>query len=179
MILGHFSFYTYIAPFLLDAGVPEERIGPALLVYGGMGAVGLLTAGFVIDRHLRGAMVSAAVALSGCFIVLSVGSSVTALAVVAIAGTGVVLGSLPIFMQAAVLRIAPQHAETASALNASAFNVGIGGGALLGGLVVDSFGAGVLPVLAAVLSTVGVAAIVFDRRVGRFSAQTPPADPGA
>ena len=169
VILGHFSFYTYIAPFLLSAGVPEERIGLALLVYGAMGVVGLLTAGIVIDRHLRASMVTAAVALCACFLVLSFGAHSTVLAVVFIAGTGVVLGSLPIFMQAAVLRIAPRHAETASALNASAFNIGIGGGALLGGVVVDGFGPGMLPILAAGLAAVGVLAIVLDRRVGTFA----------
>ena len=72
-------------------------------------------------------------------------------------------------MQAAVLRIAPRHAETASALNASAFNIGIGGGALLGGVVVDGFGPGTLPILAAGLAAVEVVAIVLDRRVGTYA----------
>lgn len=173
VILGHFSFYTYIAPFLLRSGVAEENIGLALLVYGGMGAVGLLAAGAVIDRHLRASMVASAVVLFACFVMLSLGVGGTALAVLLAGGTGVVLGCLPIFMQAAVLRLAPRTPDPASALNASAFNIGIGGGALLGGVVVDHLGAGVLPVLAAVLSGIGVVAIVGDRRVGQFAPTHP------
>jgi predicted MFS family arabinose efflux permease len=166
VILGHFSFYTYIAPFLLRAGVPEDRISLALLLYGATGAIGLLAAGVVIDRHLRTAMNAALAVLAGSYTLLGLISTDTLLAVAVAAATGLVLGCLPIFMQAAVIRIAPQAAETASAMNASAFNTGIAGGALLGGLVVDHAGTAALPWLAAVLTLAGTAIMLRDRRIG-------------
>jgi predicted MFS family arabinose efflux permease len=166
MILGHFSFYTYIAPFLLRAGVPEDRISLALLLYGATGAVGLLGAGLVIDRHLRIAMIAAMALLAGAYTLLGLIGTITGLAVAVAATTGLVLGCLPIFMQAAVIRIAPHAAETASAMNASAFNTGIAGGALVGGLVVDHVGPAPLPWLAAVLTLVGTAVMLRDRRIG-------------
>jgi predicted MFS family arabinose efflux permease len=172
VILGHFSFYTYIAPFLLRAGVPEDRIGLALLLYGATGAVGLLSAGLVIDRHLRVAMIVAMVVLASSYALLGLVTTITGLAVAVASVTGLVLGALPIFMQAAVIRIAPRAAETASALNASAFNTGIAGGALLGGLVVDHVGISALPWLAAVLCLAGTAAMVRDRRVGLIAPAT-------
>ena len=64
------------------------------------------------------------------------------------------------------LRAAPGAAEAASSLNASAFNIGIGGGALLGGLTVDQWGPGYLPIAAGVLVGVGLLVIAFSRRVG-------------
>jgi predicted MFS family arabinose efflux permease len=168
-MLGYFSFITYIAPYLTGAGVPETGLGPALLINGTAGAVGLLIAGLVVDRRLRTAMQVSAALLTVTFVALAAVGLNGATAGVAIAGaamTGFALGGLPVFLQAATLRAAPAAPEAASALNASAFNIGIGGGALLGGLVVDEWGAAYLPILAGVLAGVGTLVIVFKRRVG-------------
>jgi predicted MFS family arabinose efflux permease len=73
---------------------------------------------------------------------------------------------LPVFLQAATLRVAPKAADPASALNASTFNVVIGGGALLGGLTLDHLGSPALPLVAAVLTASGLVAVVLGRRVG-------------
>ena len=166
VMLGHFSFYTYVAPFLLHVGVPEEGVGLALFAYGTMGALGLVAAGVFVDSRLRGAMIVSAGALALAFVALAVAGTSTALAVAGTAITGAVLGSLPTFLQAATLRVAPGAAEPASALNASAFNIGIGGGALLGGLAVDRWGVGSLPAVAAILAGAGLVALILDRRVG-------------
>jgi DHA1 family inner membrane transport protein len=169
IMLGHFSFITYIAPYLTSAGVPETGLGPALLGYGAAGAVGLLIAGLVVDRRLRGAMKAGAALLAATFAALAMIGVIGLTEPLAIAGaatTGFALGALPVFLQAATLRAAPGAAETASALNASAFNIGIGGGALLGGLTVDRWGPGYLPLVAAVLVGGGLLVIAFGRRVG-------------
>ncbi len=173
IMLGHFSFITYIAPYLTRAGVPETGLGPALLGYGAAGAVGLLIAGLVVDRRLRGAMMANAALLTATFAALAVIGVVGLTQPLAIAGaavTGFALGGLPVFLQAATLRAAPGAAESASALNASAFNIGIGGGALLGGLTVDRWGPGYLPLVAGVLVGGGLLVIAFGRRVGAQAA---------
>jgi predicted MFS family arabinose efflux permease len=176
LMLGHFTFITYVAPFLTGAGVTDGGLGPALLGYGAAGAVGLLVAGLVVDRRLRPAMVVGAALLTVAFVGLAVAGLVGLTAAVAIAGTaatGLALGGLPVFLQAATLRVAPGAAEAASALNASAFNIGIGGGALLGGLTVDQWGPAYLPIVAATLAGLGLAVIILGRRVGAMAA-----DPG-
>jgi predicted MFS family arabinose efflux permease len=170
--LGHFSFATYVAPFLLHAGVPENRIAVALLLNGLAGAIGLLAASVLIDRHLRTSMIASMVLLVVSFLMLGLLGEATVAAVAFSALTGVVLGSLPIFMQAAVIRAAPHAAEPASALNASAFNVGIAGGAIMGGLVVDRISVAALPWLAGALALSAVVAILVDRRVGVGAART-------
>src|SRR5262249_16656477 len=38
-MLGHFSFYTYVAPYLLRAGLSPVAVGPALALYGLVGLV--------------------------------------------------------------------------------------------------------------------------------------------
>jgi predicted MFS family arabinose efflux permease len=173
IMLGHFSFITYIAPFLTDAGVSEGGLGPALFGYGAAGVLGLLLAGLVVDRRLRVAMLISAALLAGTFAALAVAGFIgisTALAVAGAAASGCALGGLPVFLQAATLRVAPGAAEAASALNASAFNIGIGGGALLGGLTVDHWGAAALPIVAGALATGGLTVVIASRRVGATAA---------
>jgi predicted MFS family arabinose efflux permease len=165
-MLGHFSFFTYVAPFLLDAGLTENAIGPVLFGYGAAGLVGLLATGALVDRRPRGLMLAGVSCLAAAFITLMLAGTSTAVAIVASAATGLALGSLPVLLQAAVLWAAPAATDQASAVNASAFNAGIGGGALLGGLTLDQFGATALPVLAATLSCIGLLTLAFARRVG-------------
>jgi DHA1 family inner membrane transport protein len=162
-MLGHFSFITYVAPFLLHAGLPETGIGPALAGSGVVGVLGLLMAGAFVDRRPRAAMLAGAGTLVTAFAVLAIFGTSVVPAVLATSATGLALGSLPIFLQTATLRAAPAAPEQASALNASAFNVGIGGGALLGGAALDSWGPGALPVLACVLTGLGLLALGFHR----------------
>jgi predicted MFS family arabinose efflux permease len=177
IMLGHFSFITYIAPFLTRAGVSEVGLGPALLGYGAAGGLGLLVAGVVVDRRLRPAMLVSAALLAGTFIALATANVIgvsTAVAVVGAAASGFALGGLPVFLQAATLRVAPGAAEAASALNASAFNIGIGGGALLGGLTVDHWGAAALPAVAGTLTALGLGVVIASRRVGATAAAGAP-----
>jgi DHA1 family inner membrane transport protein len=165
-MLGHFSFFTYVAPFLLHAGVTERAIGPVLLLSGVMGLVGLVLTGFLADRAPRAVMLAASTALAGSFLVLAIAGGSLVVAVVASAMTGLSLGALPVLLQAVTLRAAPHAPEQASALNASAFNVGIGGGALLGGLALDRWGAPVLPIIAVTLVGLGLLTLVLGRQVG-------------
>jgi DHA1 family inner membrane transport protein len=163
-MLGFFAFFTYVAPFLQHAGLSEAAVGPALLAYGLVGAIGLTLAGLFVDRRPHAAMVVALAALTAALTVLALPGNSIAVAVVATASTGFALGALPIFLQAATLRAAPGAADAASALNASAFNVGIGGGALLGAVTIDGWGAAALPAVAAVLALFGLLTVAVGRR---------------
>ncbi|MEV4413061.1 MFS transporter [Catellatospora sp. NPDC049609] len=172
-MLGYFSFYTYISPFLQSTGLAEEQLSPALLGYGAAGAVGLLAAGMLVDRRPRLAALGGVVILTAALGVLSLSGHSPALAVAAAALAGLALNALATLVQAAILRAAPAGAaDTAAALNASAFNVGIGGGALLGGLVLTGWGLAALPLVAGVLTLAVACGVVYGRREG-FPATVP------
>ncbi|GHJ49149.1 MFS transporter [Catellatospora sp. TT07R-123] len=172
-MLGFFSFFTYISPFLLHAGVSEQGLSPVLLGYGVAGAVGLFVTGLLIDKRPRVAMLGGAVLLTGALALMAVGRGSVPLAVIGACLAGMALNSQALGVQAATLRAAPAGAtDTASALNASAFNIGIGGGALAGGLVLDSFGVAALPLVAAVLTGIGLVGVAAGRRNG-FPATVP------
>ena len=48
IMVGHYTFYTYVAPFLIDGlGAPTAAVAPLLFAYGVAGAGGLVIAGTV------------------------------------------------------------------------------------------------------------------------------------
>jgi predicted MFS family arabinose efflux permease len=64
----------------------------------------------------------------------------------------------------AVLRVAPRSADTASALFVVAFQIGIGGGALVGSVLVDAGLLAGLCVTGAALATAGLLAVLAARQ---------------
>ncbi len=79
--------------------------------------------------------------------------------------------ALPVALQAAVLRVAPRSADTASALYVVAFQIGIGGGALAGSLLVNAGLLSVLPLVALALVAAGLLILLTARRA--FPARGP------
>lgn len=165
-MLGQYAVYTYVAPLITDLiGLDAGAVGPLLFVYGAAGAVGLVIAGSPLARHatraMIWAMVLAAVALAAIALDLSAPVSIAALTV-----WGLAFGAIPPLLQTRLLQSAPAgHRDAASALYTTAFNAGIGGGALIGSVLFGALGVGALPWLyAAVLL---VAAVVVAVGAGR------------
>ena len=179
---GQYAVYTYVAPLLTDVvGVRSAAVGPLLFVYGIAGAVGLVLAGSVLGRRptsgLVGAMSVAAVAVVG--IVLAQGQ--TALSLAAFALWGIAFGAIPPLLQTRLLQSAsPRIRDVASAFYTTAFNVGIGGGAMVGALLYGGFGVAALPFAFAIvlLGAIGaVLAPVLRTRPGRGGAGRVEAQP--
>jgi len=102
------------------------------------------------------------VALS--LVVLTVARADVAM-VLAVLAWGAGFTAVPVCLQSAVLRVAPDAQDAASAVYVVAFQIGIGGGALLGERL---FGAGrldALPPIAAVLAVAAGAVGLSARRV--------------
>jgi predicted MFS family arabinose efflux permease len=102
--LGHYSFFTYVAPFLLHAGLTEAAIAPVLLGCGALGVLGLVLAGAFVDRRPLAGMLAGLISLTIAFAVLAVAGTSAVPAIVASAATGIALGSLPVLLQTATLR---------------------------------------------------------------------------
>lgn len=142
IFIGHFAAYTYISPFLAqshDAGSIE--ISSALLSYGGAGVFGNLFCGWLVDRDIRRAVLGTALLLGASMLFLIVSRlhpMATSLAVVA---WGFAFGMLPIAIQSWIFRAAPERMETVTALFVAITQIAMGAGALLGGILVEQFGA--------------------------------------
>jgi len=160
--LGHNLFYTYIAPFLIGpAGFDPGAVAGVLFLYGGAGAVGLVLAATLGDRFPRTAMVSAIVLVLVAVTTLAVFVQVQWVALVAIAVWGAAFGSLPSLLQARMLHTASLRVrDVAAAYFTTSFNLAIGMGALLGGLLLDRLGVGILPWIDIVITVAGLALVL-------------------
>jgi DHA1 family inner membrane transport protein len=155
-MLGAYTFITYIALLLQHSGLTELQVAPALLASGIAGALMLPLAAWLVDRHLHLGIIAGAATLTVALGLLAVTGFSPVLAVIAVTLSGMAMGLLPIFMQTATLRVAPEHTEQASGVNASAFNIGIAGGALAGALTLDTRGVGAVPLTAALIAASGL-----------------------
>lgn len=163
-MLGAYLMITYTAPLLHRAGLDETQIAPVLLANGLAGTLMLPVAGWVADRRLRAGVVAGGMLLLAGLTLVWLHGTATWAAVTAVILFGFGMGLLPIFMQAATLRVAPDHTEQASGINASAYNVGVAGGALTGAFALDMWGLGGIPPLGVALVALGMLAYVAGTR---------------
>jgi predicted MFS family arabinose efflux permease len=170
-MVGHFTFFTYIAPFLIDRlGVDAASVAPLLLAYGTAGAVGLALAGTVFGRRPQLGLVLAVATCAASVAVLALFASNVPAAIAALVMLGLAFGALPPLLQTRLLHAASHRIrDTASAFYTTSFNAGIGGGALLGAVLLDQFGLDVVPfvyvgILTAALALVIVSDVVIRRR---------------
>ncbi|WP_227497153.1 MFS transporter [Planctomonas psychrotolerans] len=147
LMVGQYTFYTYITPFFLrEVGVGTAAISPLLLTYGVAGAVGLALVGAYFGRWPRVSLVGTLVLALVVVATLGTFPAMVPLAVLCFAIWGLVLGGLPALLQTRLLHAAPARIrDTSSAFFTTSFNIGIGGGALVGALVLDSFGLATIP----------------------------------
>lgn len=138
--LGHYAVYTYVTPIVLASGVSEGAVSLVLFGYGAGGFVGLLVAGLIVDRHPVAALRGAVLLVAGCLVTAALaGGTVATVAAVVAWGAG--FGTLPTLLQTAALR-ASGGSDAAPAVVNATFNVGIAGGAWIGGgLLVAGAGA--------------------------------------
>lgn len=149
--LGHYSAYTYIAAILTGAGLPTAWVGPTLLVFGITGLIGLRIGSRFIDHApLRTTRLVPGLLAAGLLLIAVTYPLLAPALIGAVVWTGA-FGAMPSLFQALAIRTGASSADLAGAWINSSANFGIAGGAVLGGLVLSSAGAGWLPVAAALL----------------------------
>lgn len=135
--LGQYTAYTYVTPIVLSAGVPAGGVSLVLFGYGAASLAGLVVAGTLVDRHPGRSLAGAVLVVAACLLTAAavLGSSgVAAAVVVVVVVWGAGFGGLPTVLQTAALR-ASSGSDAAPAVVNATFNVGIAGGAWLGGVL--------------------------------------------
>lgn len=146
VMLGQYALYTYISPFLVDhVGLPEAWLSPALFGYGAIGAAAVLAIALWMGR--RPTLSTLAMMVAGLAAMLVLGLADAApLVLGAVLVWGFALGALPALLQTRQLQATPERMlQTATAFYTTGFNIGIGGGALVGALILEGAGLGALP----------------------------------
>jgi predicted MFS family arabinose efflux permease len=161
-ITGQNLFYTYIAPWLTDiAGFSKDSVAFLLFLFGGAGILGLLLAGFAADRFPKRGFAVGVLVMVATISILALASTNSVVVVIAFVVWGVAFGGIPAMLQTRMLHTASfRTRDLAAALQTTAFNVGIGGGALIGGILLDEVGIHSLPYVELVFILVALAASV-------------------
>lgn len=136
VITGQFTAYSYIEPFVQDIAGFEGKVTTAvLLLYGGMGIVGSVMFSWWGLRHPRGFLLAAIGVLSASLLMLVPASGHEASLYVMSSVWGVAMICFALAMQSQVLKLAADATDVGMSMFSGIFNIGIGGGALLGSQV--------------------------------------------
>lgn len=161
-VLAHNVAYTYIAPLTRDSGL-SEHLDIALLVFGVLAVGGVLTAGALVDRHLRGMVVIAAILLGVAMLAIGLWGGDPVVVFLAIGLWGFAYGGAPTLFQSAPARIAGSSADVAQSMVVATWNGSIAVGAFVGGVALDVAGVWLLPWLTIALLALSVVFVASSR----------------
>lgn len=154
-MLAHNILYTYVAPFVSEAGLARD-VDLVLLAFGVAALAGIWVTGRLVDRHLRKTVLTslASFAAVSVFLGLFSGSALAIYAGVFI--WGLTFGGAATLLQTALADSAGEGADVALSMNVVVWNSAIAGGGLLGGVLLGHWGVGVFPWVLFVLSVLSL-----------------------
>lgn len=166
VITAQFTAYSYIEPFALNvAQLSSTETTALLLIYGGAGFIGSYLFGKFGAKYPRVSipMFTLLLATSMLLMLPASASFISFSALSLLWGIGIIGFSLA--LQSQTLNLASDATDVAMAIYSGLYNVGIGGGALLGGIVSLQFGLSNIGIMGGILAVIGtVLAAVFARR---------------
>lgn len=141
---AHYTGYSYIEPFLgRVAGFTPDVVTLVLIVFGGSGMLGSIAFSKYYMSNPRRFVAVATVAPALCLLLMQV-SAVSLASVLAVCVVwGAMATAFNIAFQDNVMRFAPEEATSvAMSIFSGIFNLGIGSGAYIGGVVVTHLSLG-------------------------------------
>lgn len=141
---AHYTGYSYIEPFLgRVAGFTPDIVTLVLIVFGGSGMIGSIAFSKYYMSNPRRFVAVATVAPALCLLLMQV-SAVSLASVLAVCVVwGAMATAFNIAFQDNVMRFAPEEATSvAMSIFSGIFNLGIGSGAYIGGVVVTHLSLG-------------------------------------
>ena len=160
-VLGQFTIYSYISPFLASVGgLSEESIVDMLFVFGLAGIAGAVIGSRVVDRSRSFGMLVPIAVMALCH--LAVGAAAGSIPVLSalVFVWGAAMTIMCLAFQTQLLSAAPDAADVATSLYSGIFNIGIGGGAFIGSRVSESLGFGALHYVSSALVLTSLAIMI-------------------
>lgn len=158
IVSAHFTAYSYIEPYVLEiTHMPPDTATAVLLVFGlsGMAASWLYSRFYT--KHPNPTLIGSALLLLVSLLLLKPLGGGTAMMFALSLVWGIGIGVLGLSMIAHVIRYAPDATDVANAIYSGSYNIGIGGGALLGGIISRHWGMGALGWVGAAIAAVALA----------------------
>jgi DHA1 family L-arabinose/isopropyl-beta-D-thiogalactopyranoside export protein-like MFS transporter len=167
IVLGQFTVYSYITPVLANLGhLDSSAIIFVLFVYGISGIIGTVFCARFIDHHPNTVFLSSMIILGTSMALLAATCTSLPALVPLVVFWGAAMTAVCMCLQVFLLRTAHDATDVATSLFSGIFNVGIGGGAFLGGMASAQLGYGSLGYIgfAMVLAAFLLCLAVFLRR---------------
>lgn len=156
---GYYTAYSYIDPFLAQvAGLDAGTATMALTVFGAAGLAGSFLFSRSYDAHRLPFLGAALAGLSAALLLLAPASALVPGTFGVLAAWGACNTAFGIAFQAEIIRAArADEASVAIALYSGIFNLGIGTGSFLGGVVSTTLSLAAIGLVGGVLAAVGSA----------------------
>lgn len=161
-------FYPYIAPFLIEiANFTPLSVAAPLAAYGVGGTIGIIVAERLGRKpHLLSRNLAFAILYMGSMMIvlnLVAGSKPAAIVAVALWSLGFAVTE-PLFGQYIMELASPRLRDFAGAMRTTAWNLGIGSGSFLGGVLLVPLGIVALPYVGASVLLLGTIVVLVARR---------------
>ncbi|MDR0205325.1 MAG: MFS transporter [Delftia acidovorans] len=150
-MLAHNMLYTFIAPFLVSAGL-GQRVDGVLLLFGLAAIAGIWLTGLLVDRWLRALTVLSLALFAVSALVLGLAGQSAVAVLIGVAAWGLSFGGAPTLLQTALADAAGEGADVAQSMLVTVFNLAVASGGVAGGLLLGWRGASALPWTLAVLA---------------------------
>ncbi|MBS7777283.1 MFS transporter [Acidovorax sp. CCYZU-2555] len=138
-MLAHNILYTYVAPFVAQAGL-GERVDLVLLAFGAAALVGIAISGKTVDRHLRRSVLISLAAFGAVGLLFAGWADVPAAIYLGVAAWGLSFGGAATLLQTALADSAGEGADVALSMNVVVWNSAIAAAGLLGGVLLNIWG---------------------------------------
>lgn len=153
LMTGHFAGSVYVRPFLEQVTLLSTGpIALALLGFGMAAVIGNIAGGRMADANIRIALAGTAALMAFAALALVLWGVHIAVAFSFAALWGFAFGMAPVVLPTNLSRAAPDALEAAGSLMVTSFQVAITIGAVVGGYIVDTYGATAPLTLTAVLA---------------------------
>lgn len=140
-ITAHFTAYSYIEPFMLKISrLSNEFATTVLFIFGMAGMIGSFLFGRYYERFKTVFLFSPIIVLMLSLLVMAIVPNNHAFWMLLglLWGIGFIL--ITLVFQLRTLNLAPNYTDVAMSIFSGIYNLGIGGGALLGNIVINHYG---------------------------------------
>jgi len=167
-ILAHSILYTYISPFLASTG-HAYKVETILFLFGISSIIGIVITGMFIDHSLRKITLLSLFIFAIATILLGVYSSSSFVVLVGVVLWGVTFGGAPTLLQTALANTAGNEADVAQSMLVTIFNLAIAFGGMIGGGLLESFGAASFPWFMLAFALIALSTVYHARKHGFIS----------
>lgn len=162
IISAHFTAYSYIEPFMVRIGEMSNSAATAILLIFGLSGI---TASLLFNRFYQRSptvFLLTSMGILGLSLVLLLPLSESQFSMFLLAFIwGIGISGIGLSLQVRVLQLASDATDVAMAIYSGLYNVGIGGGALLGNQVMQHLGLVNIGFSGSVLALLGVGLFVY------------------